>query len=557
MSMAATITETPLKQTKQSTVSLPPLSSILLSPAESSLRHSLIVESTPLSQKAPLLSSRTKPNIFNTSTSTNKPAPAVVRNQHTHRAFSLPSIESLTTSPTLKKSVSYSSALPLPTPYHDSFYNKSFVPVTPLTHKLPLAPILNQSTPLHVSRKSKFLAGNQHNVFPLMSKTTNPNTSIGSEANESSFVSSTPFKSTLNTSTLSSGNDNIFSKNSGSNSSVIKADLSNKSHDQDNANSSNLSKINTSKKRKASVDESKSFAFISHSQETFLSNEPNIDNARLARRKRRRTSPTELAILKDEFKKGTTPNKQRRILIAKKVDMTEKAVQIWFQNRRQAMRKLQSQNSKEFVVEITEKRSLDTSDDDDLNENDDDDHKDVNEQDDDVSISRSSDADSESKLASEGNVSSDDSSVDSKQLNLLEENKENIDPITKSPSKVRSAMSLPPRGIFSSPLSSTKTNKKVVLTDITNQQVGQTFKFKSTNFGLISHSSNTSRRQKPTMKLKLKSGFANSNKSNDFKHQGVVILKDSTNLSNTKTDIKLKENILTKVNTVQQLRSEN
>lgn len=92
------------------------------------------------------------------------------------------------------------------------------------------------------------------------------------------------------------------------------------------------------KKRKASAED-KGFAFISHSQETFLSNEPDIDNARLARRKRRRTSPNELAILKNEFKLCSTPNKEKRIEIANRVDMTEKAVQIWFQNRRQALRK--------------------------------------------------------------------------------------------------------------------------------------------------------------------------------------------------------------------------
>lgn len=83
----------------------------------------------------------------------------------------------------------------------------------------------------------------------------------------------------------------------------------------------------------------KSFAFISHSVKTFPSQEPSIDNAPLARRKRRRTSPNELNILNQEFLLGSTPNKLRRVEIAHKVSMTEKAVQIWFQNKRQSLRK--------------------------------------------------------------------------------------------------------------------------------------------------------------------------------------------------------------------------
>lgn len=96
------------------------------------------------------------------------------------------------------------------------------------------------------------------------------------------------------------------------------------------------------------ISDSKSFAFISHSPATFPSQEPSIDNAPLARRKRRRTSPNELSILINEFELGSTPNKQRRIDISKKVLMTEKAVQIWFQNRRQSLRK-QSATEKEIT----------------------------------------------------------------------------------------------------------------------------------------------------------------------------------------------------------------
>lgn len=91
--------------------------------------------------------------------------------------------------------------------------------------------------------------------------------------------------------------------------------------------------------RKEVVEPVKNFAFISHSPATFPLHEPCIDNAQLARRKRRRTSPNELAILQREFEEGSTPNRAKRQEIAAKVSMTEKAVQIWFQNKRQALRR--------------------------------------------------------------------------------------------------------------------------------------------------------------------------------------------------------------------------
>lgn len=95
------------------------------------------------------------------------------------------------------------------------------------------------------------------------------------------------------------------------------------------------------RKRKASVPSpTRDFAFISHSPATYPTQEPAIDNASLARRKRRRTSPNELAVLNQEFLAGSTPNKLRRTEIAARVCMTEKAVQIWFQNKRQSLRRL-------------------------------------------------------------------------------------------------------------------------------------------------------------------------------------------------------------------------
>ncbi|KAK9235988.1 hypothetical protein V1525DRAFT_408408 [Lipomyces kononenkoae] len=87
------------------------------------------------------------------------------------------------------------------------------------------------------------------------------------------------------------------------------------------------------------------YAFISHSPSTYPLREPEIDNPPLARRKRRRTSPNELQILYSEFKRCPKPPRVTRIAIAERVGMTEKAVQIWFQNRRQSSRRAAQQNA--------------------------------------------------------------------------------------------------------------------------------------------------------------------------------------------------------------------
>ncbi|KAK9448776.1 uncharacterized protein V1518DRAFT_303288 [Limtongia smithiae] len=81
------------------------------------------------------------------------------------------------------------------------------------------------------------------------------------------------------------------------------------------------------------------YAFISHSPATYLLHQPDIDNPPLARRKRRRTSPNELRILYSEFNRCPKPHRQLRKEIAERVGMSEKAVQIWFQNRRQSSRR--------------------------------------------------------------------------------------------------------------------------------------------------------------------------------------------------------------------------
>lgn len=62
-------------------------------------------------------------------------------------------------------------------------------------------------------------------------------------------------------------------------------------------------------------------------------------------RKRRRTSPNELYILETEFSRNSKPCKEDRERIASLTSMDEKAVQVWFQNKRQSCRRQQSQVS--------------------------------------------------------------------------------------------------------------------------------------------------------------------------------------------------------------------
>lgn len=57
------------------------------------------------------------------------------------------------------------------------------------------------------------------------------------------------------------------------------------------------------------------------------------------KQKRKRTSPKDQAILEAEYAQNPKPNKAARALIVEKVDMNEKEVQIWFQNRRQINRR--------------------------------------------------------------------------------------------------------------------------------------------------------------------------------------------------------------------------
>lgn len=70
------------------------------------------------------------------------------------------------------------------------------------------------------------------------------------------------------------------------------------------------------------------FAFITHSLSTYPNDSPEIDDARLARKKRRRTSPEDLAVLEEEYQKCEKPTRQMRLCIANRVNMEERAVQV-------------------------------------------------------------------------------------------------------------------------------------------------------------------------------------------------------------------------------------
>ncbi|QLQ78336.1 hypothetical protein HG537_0A05830 [Torulaspora globosa] len=100
-------------------------------------------------------------------------------------------------------------------------------------------------------------------------------------------------------------------------------------------------------------EKKRAFAFITHSQETFPTKEPKIDNAPLARRKRRRTSTQELNILQAEFNQCPAPDKRKRQELAERCNMSEKAIQIWFQNKRQATKRQKNSAQKASTALVT------------------------------------------------------------------------------------------------------------------------------------------------------------------------------------------------------------
>jgi len=61
-------------------------------------------------------------------------------------------------------------------------------------------------------------------------------------------------------------------------------------------------------------------------------------------RRRSRATPEQLAILEATFEKNTSPNSKLREVLAEKVHMSERSIQIWFQNRRAKVKNTQKRH---------------------------------------------------------------------------------------------------------------------------------------------------------------------------------------------------------------------
>jgi len=66
-------------------------------------------------------------------------------------------------------------------------------------------------------------------------------------------------------------------------------------------------------------------------------------------RKRSRATPEQLAILEATFEKNTSPNSKLREALAEKVHMSERSIQIWFQNRRAKVKNTQKRNQQQAL----------------------------------------------------------------------------------------------------------------------------------------------------------------------------------------------------------------
>ncbi|GAA5835233.1 hypothetical protein JCM3766R1_006909 [Sporobolomyces carnicolor] len=69
-----------------------------------------------------------------------------------------------------------------------------------------------------------------------------------------------------------------------------------------------------------------------------------VENPLIPKR-RRRTSPTELAILEEEYQRNPRPDQPERAKIAQRLGMTNRSIQVWYQNRRQKDKKDSSSNA--------------------------------------------------------------------------------------------------------------------------------------------------------------------------------------------------------------------
>lgn len=79
----------------------------------------------------------------------------------------------------------------------------------------------------------------------------------------------------------------------------------------------------------------------------------NNNNNQATSRKRRRTTKEQRQILKEAFMKNKAPSKEERLSLAQQCNMSEKSIQVWFQNQRQYMRREQNLRALQYFQIIT------------------------------------------------------------------------------------------------------------------------------------------------------------------------------------------------------------
>ena len=87
-------------------------------------------------------------------------------------------------------------------------------------------------------------------------------------------------------------------------------------------------------------------------------NNENEDNKPNVNRKRSRATPEQLAILEATFEKNTSPNSKLREALAEKVHMSERSIQIWFQNRRAKVKNTQKRHQQAVFQDQLYKNQL-------------------------------------------------------------------------------------------------------------------------------------------------------------------------------------------------------
>ena len=81
------------------------------------------------------------------------------------------------------------------------------------------------------------------------------------------------------------------------------------------------------------------------------------------KKKRQRTSPDQLAVLERIFKGNHTPDQETRQRLSKELGMTSRRIQIWFQNKRAKIKKIQQSELKDDSIEEDEDEEEDDDED--------------------------------------------------------------------------------------------------------------------------------------------------------------------------------------------------